>query len=273
MKYAILGVVAAAGYYGVFTLSQPAHFRAHTHRPARQGDTWSWHGRIAAGHAVEIRNINGSVSAEPASGDQVEVTAVKRAGRRGDAEDVRIEAQEHDGDVTICVVYPGRSRSDGCAQRGGSGHGDDRNDTSVEFTVHVPRGVIFSGHTVNGGVEAVGLTAAVDVSTVNDGIHIETSSGDVQASTVNGSIVVVATGSGTRPLRFHTVNGGITVTLPHDLAADVEASTVNGAITTDFPITVDGRMTPRRLHGRIGQGGRSLELETVNGSIRIRSAM
>lgn len=271
MKYAILGVVAAAGYYGVFAMSRPAH-HAHARHPARQGSDWSWHGRIAAGHTVEIRNINGSVSAEPASGDQVEVTAIKREGRRGDPDDVRIEAEEHEGDVTICVIYPGRSRADGCAQRGRSSRDENRNDTEVTFTVRVPRGVVFSGHTVNGGVEAVGLTAAVDVSTVNDGIHIETSGGDIEASTVNGSIVVVATGSGTRPLRFHTVNGGITVTLPRDLAADVSASTVNGSISTDFPITVDGRMTPRRLRGRIGQGGRTLELETVNGSIRIRSA-
>jgi hypothetical protein len=270
MKYAIMGFVAAAGYSGVLALSQPAH--AHARHASRQDDNWSWHGRIAAGHTVEIHNINGSVSAEPASGDQVEVTAIKREGRRGDAADVRIEAEEHDGDVTICVIYPSRSRADGCNGRGSSGNRDDRNDTEVNFTVRVPRGVVFSGHTVNGGVEAVGLTAAVDVSTVNDGIRIETSGGDVEANTVNGSIVVVATGAGTRPLRMHTTNGSITVTLPHDLSAEVSASTVNGTISTDFPITVDGRMTPRRLRGRIGQGGRILELDTTNGSIRIRSA-
>lgn len=271
MRYAILGVIVAAGYYGVFTHREPSHARAPAHRRAQQGNDWTWHGRIAAGKEVEIRNTNGSVSAEPASGDQVEVTAVKRAGGRGDPDDVRIEAEEHDGGVTICVIYPGRSRADGCAQRGQYGHGENRNETTVEFTVRVTRGVIFSGHTVNGSVEALGLTGPVEASTVNDGINIETSAGDVEANTVNGSITAVATGAGTRPLRFHTVNGGITVTLPRTLSADVEASTVNGSISTDFPITVDGRMTARRLRGRIGEGGRVLQLDTVNGSIRIRS--
>jgi DUF4097 and DUF4098 domain-containing protein YvlB len=68
------------------------------------------------------------------------------------------------------------------------------------------------------------------------------------------------------------VNGSVTVSLPKQLDADLEAETVNGAIETDYPITVSGRLTPRHLSGRIGQGGRSLRLKTVNGSIHIRSA-
>ena len=48
--------------------------------------------------------------------------------------------------------------------------------------------------------------------------------------------------------------------------------TVNGSIQTDLPITVQGRLTPRRLEGRIGQGGRDRRVETVNGVIRIRVA-
>ena len=54
------------------------------------------------------------------------------------------------------------------------------------------------------------------------------------------------------------------------LSANLDARTVNGSIESDFPITVSGRMNPRELHGQIGQGGRSLDVETVNGSIRVR---
>jgi len=45
---------------------------------------------------------------------------------------------------------------------------------------------------------------------------------------------------------------------------------VNGSIETDFPLTVTGRLGPRRVTGTIGNGGRRLALETVNGSIRLR---
>jgi hypothetical protein len=44
---------------------------------------------------------------------------------------------------------------------------------------------------------------------------------------------------------------------------------VNGSVESDFPITVRGRMNPRSLRGRIGEGGRDLDLTTVNGSIRL----
>jgi len=60
------------------------------------------------------------------------------------------------------------------------------------------------------------------------------------------------------------------VEVPADLNADIEAGTVNGGIETDFPITVRGRFMNRRMSGRVGSGGRTLEMETVNGSIRLR---
>jgi DUF4097 and DUF4098 domain-containing protein YvlB len=47
---------------------------------------------------------------------------------------------------------------------------------------------------------------------------------------------------------------------------------VNGEITSDFPITVQGRVSPRELKGTIGKGGRKLELETVNGDITLKKA-
>jgi hypothetical protein len=48
---------------------------------------------------------------------------------------------------------------------------------------------------------------------------------------------------------------------------------VNGEITTDFPVTIQGRLSKKTLSAKIGNGGRELRLETVNGSIRLgRSA-
>src|SRR5436190_823647 len=47
------------------------------------------------------------------------------------------------------------------------------------------------------------------------------------------------------------------------------ARTVNGEINADFPITVLGAVSPRRLNGTVGAGGRTLSLSTVNGSIKL----
>ena len=47
---------------------------------------------------------------------------------------------------------------------------------------------------------------------------------------------------------------------------------MNGDITTDFPLTVQGRFSKRRISGTIGSGGRQLELETVNGGIELKKS-
>jgi DUF4097 and DUF4098 domain-containing protein YvlB len=68
------------------------------------------------------------------------------------------------------------------------------------------------------------------------------------------------------------VNGSINLTLPANLSADVKAVTVNGDISSEFPMTVSGRISRRRLEGTIGGGGRQLSFETVNGSITLKTA-
>jgi DUF4097 and DUF4098 domain-containing protein YvlB len=90
---------------------------------------------------------------------------------------------------------------------------------------------------------------------------------------VNGSIVAsLGSTEWPEPLWFSTVNGGIRVTLPAGLDAEVRADTMNGVIDSEFPVTVRGRVSKRRLHGTIGRGGQQIELETVNGSVALRSA-
>ena len=74
----------------------------------------------------------------------------------------------------------------------------------------------------------------------------------------------------TGEIRLKTVNGGIDISLPGDASAELRAATVNGDIETDFPITVQGRVSKRKLSGTIGSGGRQLALETVNGGIEIK---
>ncbi len=237
---------------------------------AAQGE-FHWKGSIASGKTIEIKGVNGDISAVAGSGD-VEVTAVKRA-RRSDPDEVKIEVVPHDGGVTICAVYPRDGRRENTCEPGERGHMNTHdNDVVVDFTVRVPAGVQFVGRTVNGGIDAANLGGDIEASTVNGSIHVATS-GYAQATTVNGSIVAsLGRAAWSDALEFSTVNGGITLDLPANLSAEVRAKTVNGDITTDFPLLVTGRLGPRSLHGTIGSGGRQLELSTVNGSIRLRKS-
>jgi hypothetical protein len=235
-----------------------------------RADDFHWQGRVAAGGAIEIRGVNGGIEAAPASGSEVEVTATKKA-RRSNPDLVEVKVVEHAGGVTICAVYPARDGQVNECKPGTGGHMSTRdNDVSVEFVVRVPAGVRFVGRTVNGGIHARNLSADAEAYTVNGGIEVE-SAGVVRGETVNGGIhASLGRADWQGELSLKTVNGGIQLTVPTGLNAELRAQTVNGEITTDFPLTVQGRFSKRRIVGTIGRGGRQLELETVNGGIELR---
>ena len=234
-----------------------------------------WTGRLAAGKRLEIRGVNGSIRAMAATGDEIDVTARKTA-RRSDPDEVEIKVVPSDEGVTICAVYPTprRARHENRCEPGDDwSSSTDNNDVSVDFTIKLPSGIVFDGRTVNGDLEAQGLGADASVSTVNGSVDVS-AAGHVEASTVNGSIrASMGRADWDGDADFRTVNGGITLTLPDGVATEVRAETVNGDLETDFPLTVTGRFGPRHMRGTINGGGnRTLELSTVNGSIRIRKA-
>jgi hypothetical protein len=234
---------------------------------------FQWRGRLASGQTIEIKGINGDVRATASSSGDVEVTAARTA-RRSNPADVRIEVVPHAGGVTICAVYPTvPGREPNSCESGREGHSNTRdNDTVVHFDVRVPYGVGFIGRTVNGEINAESLQGDAEAHSVNGSVRLATT-GLAVASTVNGS-VNVSMGRADWPngATFKTVNGGITLTLPSVVDAELRAEVLNGEIKSEFPITVTGQMSRRRLSGRIGGGGRDLNLSTVNGSITLLKA-
>jgi DUF4097 and DUF4098 domain-containing protein YvlB len=181
---------------------------------------------------------------------------------------------EHEDGVTICAVYPpGRRNEENDCRPHGKGRNNTRdNDVQVTWTVRVPDGVRLEARTVNGEIVARGLGAEAEAYTVNGSITVETRSW-ASASTVNGSITARLGRTDWRGENaFETVNGGITLDLPSGTSLEVDASTVNGSMSTDFPLTIRGKWGPRRMSGTIGEGGRTLSLSTVNGSLQLRRA-
>lgn len=238
---------------------------------AAQAPDFDWRGRIAEGMTLEIRGVNGDVRAV-VSDDATARVVAERHGRRSDPTSVRIEVVEHAGGVTVCAVYPAprNARQENECRPGGGRNSTSRNDVQVDFTVRVPAGVRFAGHTVNGNVNADGLRSDVKAATVNGSVDVRTS-GFAEASTVNGNITCrLGRSDFSQDVEFETVNGSITVEMPDGLDADFRANTVNGSIDSDFPILVTGKVSRRSLRGSIGAGGPELRLSTVNGSIRLR---
>ena len=242
---------------------------------AQQGSDFRWEGAVRSGRWVQVQNINGDVDVVAATGDRVEITAVKRG--RGDPETVRIEVTRYgpnDEDVFVCAIWNDATCD---AERGYQSpkrrnrHHDDEDDVEVTFTVRVPRGVNVDAGTVNGSVDVRGVTGEVRAASVNGGVEAVSEGGPVTASTVNGSIRASMRSLGSGELEFTTVNGSITVELPEELNADVRMTTVNGTLSSrDFPMTVSGRFSPQNLRATIGRGGTRLSFTTVNGNVEIR---
>ena len=245
------------------------------------GNDFRWSGQIQRGRSIEIKAINGAVDAVLASGNQVEVVARKH-GRRSDPASVEIMVIEHGEGVTICAVYPTPERRGRLGGDDGPNEcrpGDEgrmnvqNNDVQVDFTVRVPSDVRFVGHSVNGSVAATALRSDVEAYTVNGRVSISTT-GVASAESVNGSIdATIGSTNWDEPLDFRTVNGAITLTMPPGIGAQVRAETMNGRISSDFPITIQtSRQRGKRITGTIGSGGKDLNLSSLNGTIRLRSA-
>lgn len=242
---------------------------------AQESTSWKWEGTLGSGRTVYLRNVNGAVTFEQGTGNKVEVTAVKRW-RRGDPDDVRIEARQAgagNGDVIVCALWFERATCDEDGYHGNNDRGWRRGrdmDVSVEFTVRIPANARVDASTVNGDLRVEGTSADIDASTVNGDVEARSTGGRVEASTVNGSIIVRTTADNREDLEYSTVNGSVTIELPASTNASVSLSTVNGRISSDFPMTLNGDINPRRIRADIGNGGPRIRASTVNGAIRLR---
>ncbi|MCZ6858229.1 MAG: hypothetical protein O7F70_09530 [Gemmatimonadetes bacterium] len=263
---AIGGLLALVVLWGEFghTMGLPSWKAESSGSAGPRQHEFRWQRVLDAGKTIEIKGINGSVTAEKASGNRVEIIAVK-VGKRSDPREVKIEVVESAEGVTVCAVYPGSSPC-GSGSRGRTNIRN--NDVQVRFNVRVPEGVRLVATTVNGSVKASALESDLVARTVNGSITLSTT-GRAEASTVNGTIIAeIGATNLSADLVFSTVNGSISIEVPEGLNADIGASTVGGRLSSDFPLMIDRR----RMHGTLGSGGYELKLSTVNGTIRLKRA-
>lgn len=228
-----------------------------------QQDTkhFHWNGKLATDQTVTVKTINGEIQADPASADEVEVTA-EASGTY--AQQVNFQVRQDSDGVTICETYPGH---DSC---GGHSMGNHNNDdhTRISYQIRVPAANRFAGQSVNGNVTARNLDRQVKASTVNGNVKASTKSW-AEAESVNGSVdVTMGNANWTGTLRLASVNGAIHVTLPPNANTDVDVRSVNGSFHSDFPVTSNSFLS-HHVQGRVGSGGRELDLRTVNGSVSL----
>ncbi len=230
----------------------------------RATDEWVRTYDIKPGGRLEIINVNGQISASPATGTTVEVRAIREV--RANSEEASRELlrkTEMREDVTPDrVTIQGPEAPEGPNFRGPR--------MSIKYDVRVPAGLSVLLKTQNGEVSVEGVQGIrLEAATTNGGINARSLSGAIDASTVNGGIALdVAELTGDS--RVITVNGGIRLTVAPGVNAELEATVVNGGISVQdgLPLSGDER-SRQRVAGRLGSGGPRLVAQTTNGGVRI----
>jgi len=234
------------------------------------GDAWDYRALIKPTQHVWIRNTNGPIEVVAGTGDSL-IVHVEKSWRTSDPQSVQIIPVLTERGLTVCAVWEARERR--CEEGGDYRiNGVKKNDVAVRFTVQLPRNVPVDASTVNGELQIDGVSAPVDARTINGRVAVNTSTGPVNATTINGSIEANMQALTTGDVHLTTVNGSVSAGLPRQINAEIDAQTVNGRVETDFPVKIVGKISPRHLRGTIGNGGATLKLVTVNGSITLHEA-
>ena len=231
-------------------------------------DTWTRTYTLADNGRLELINVNGRITAEPATDGKVTVEGRRTA--KGSTDEAAKEAlakleirEEVSGERVRVESRPPRLSGLG-------GH-------EIEWTIKVPKGVIVDLRTVNGGVRINGLQGEVHAKTTNGGIKGTNIIANIlEASSVNGGVEIQfgspLDASGT--VDIETVNGGVEIELPGESKATISARAVNGGVKvtdldvqrTEEPSSFDAK---RRLQGTLNGGGANVIISTTNGGVRL----
>lgn len=295
-RAAFAACMLAAGAYAAAAPEPSAAYSA-------QRD-FNWSGEMEAGATLRIYSIAGDITVREGSGRTARITGRTTPGETGG--EIEYVTERVEGGIRVCALRDGATCGDNGVRTRNNAWGRGRR-ARADFVVELPRGVQLRVGTGNGAVGVDGATAEVhagtgngdvrvgagalrvhastgngavrvdgargpvDASTGNGRVTVSTERGPVEASTGNGSIdVTMRELTGRDNLHFSSGNGSITLTLPADFSAEVEATTGNGGVESDFPVQVQGRITPHRMRGTIGGGGRRLNISTGNGRIVLR---
>ena len=215
------------------------------------------------GGRFSISNVNGSIAVSGGAGEGVEVVATKSADSQKELDEIKIDVKQSAGEIVIETKI---GESAGWFSRA-------NNSGRVDYRISLPAGTLLdSVETVNGDVAIGGVSGKVVAESVNGNLDVRDLAGDASLATVNGEVNArFARCAGQQDIKAETVNGRVTLSLPEDADVEISADTLNGSIDgADWGLEPDKGFVGSDLRGKIGEGSARLNIDTVNGSIRIK---
>jgi hypothetical protein len=218
--------------------------------------------QLAAGARVELQGINGKADVETFDGNTAEVYIVRSAHTREDLNyhKIIVEASENS------LVVRGENEN----ERGSRHRG---REVRQRVLLKIPRKVDFTAAGINGKVSVGQIDGPVKLSGINGKVDVAQAQGYSDISGINGKVEITVSQLGPRGINVSGVNGGVELRFTDELNADLEVTGNNGKVHADVPnVTIQGKMEPNNFRARIGAGGSPINVDGVNGRVRITRA-
>jgi hypothetical protein len=157
-----------------------------------------------------------------------------------------------------------------------------------QFEVTVPPGTQIDVSTVtDGSIDVAGSGGAVSASNVNGPVAVKDLQDCTQIESVNGAVEVSFARAPSRDCSIKTINGDITLTVPGGTGLDAALSVMQGNVVSEFdlePLALPAKIEQHQEQGRfvyhveqaagirLGTGGPTFSIESLNGDLRIRKS-
>jgi len=208
-----------------------------------------------------LENINGKVEITSWSEQIIKIEAIVRAESQSEFDRVEVEIQQRGDKVSVKTDYE-ESSSWGNNQ-----------SAQVTYNVWLPSDTNLSEiELVNGSLTIDNVAGEVNAQVVNGSIKATGLTSNSEIASVNGSIKVFykSISADLKDINIETVNGSIKLYLPDDVNANLDLETMHGSIKTEFGISAqEGTFMGNSLRGDIGSGDIDINMESVNGSIKV----
>ncbi len=139
----------------------------------------------------------------------------------------------------------------------------------VDYAITIPVDLEIEMNHVNGNVTIEAMQNTVSVDGVNGNVDLSDIFGDATATVDNGSIKAEITLPLDGSIRLSNANGDIDLRIPRTTSAELSALVDSGTITWDQLDLTDILQTEHSLSGTLGDGAGVIDLETINGDIRM----
>jgi lia operon protein LiaG len=147
-----------------------------------------------------------------------------------------------------------------------------------DFKVHTTSGDVDISSIVAKEAELSSVSGSISIkeiysesnsfSTTSGDIKIEAITGDIKAKSVSGSIKALYK-EFNNDIYAKTVSGDVDLKLPQESQFKVDFSTTSGELDNDFPIVITGKVDKRDVKGTVGNGEKTIRIETVSGDAAI----